>query len=301
LPPAATTSAQALGNLQSFEGSQPSASTVASQNATQFGVPAEQQQVSGLRGAIQNTTNLLSQVAPSVMGNTQNSLVTQAQANSQISNAEAPIQTDLTNENNQYNQDNSDLTNSENSANALTTADLTGQQNQMSYLQSIYSDLANQQQQTFANNLAEQNLAASEAASADSASSDSVSPTLGTSGTSATSGTGRATVGKMATNSVGGYEFTNASGQGETMAAYLIANGATPANIVSQVKTLLQKSGAAGDKQIYNAISSGKYTPAQLEQIYPQIFGVPSSSGSGISTTLGTPRSVPSVAGFPQV
>ena len=271
MPPAATTSAQALSNLQSFEGSQPSASTVASNNANQFGVPQQQQQVSGLQAAIQNTTNLLNQVAPTVMGNTQNSLVTQAQANSQIANQEAPIQTNLTNEGNQYSAANTALTNDQNSANALTTADLTGQQNQLSYLQSIYSDLANAQQQAFNNN---EQLKTDAAGSTSSGSSGTSSPSLasllGGSSSGSSSGGGGGT---MSRNSVGGYEFTGANGQPESMAAYFAGEGYSGQALSTAAANLLKASGSANDRGIGNAIASGHYTPAELESLYPQVFG----------------------------
>ena len=144
--PPATTSAQAQTNLQNYA-SQMQTPTQEIQTADQsLGVNQAQQQVTGLQGAIANTTNLLQQVAPTVMGNAENSLVTQSQANQQISNASAPLNTQLTNQTNSYNQANSNYTNLEGQAQNLANANLSAQQGQESYLQSIYNDLYTQEQ-----------------------------------------------------------------------------------------------------------------------------------------------------------
>lgn len=269
MPPAATTSAQALSNLQAAGAAQKTPDQVYQANSSALGIPGAQQQVSGLRGAINNTTNLLQQVAPSVMGRTQNSLVTSAQANAQIANGQAPLNTQLDAENQQYSGASSDLTNLLGQANTETSNDLTGQQNQLSYLQGIYGDLSAGEQQAAANALARDQLAASEKAAAGSG--VGLSGGGGNTGTSGTNGSTPS--GSMTRNSAGGYAFSDGSGKPITMAQYLMANGATPANIVAKVEGLLGSSQTSGDLGILHAIQNGGYTPAQLETIFPQIFG----------------------------
>lgn len=141
-----TTSQQALTQLQGAQQAQQTPQQLTDAANTQFGVNGAQQQVTGLRSAIQNTTNLLNQVAPGVMGRTGNSLVTSAQANRIIQNEQAPISatlgkqtTDYTNAENDY----KDLLGKAESSAQLNAA---GQQQKMSYLQQLYSDLYGQEQ-----------------------------------------------------------------------------------------------------------------------------------------------------------
>lgn len=159
-----TTSAQALQGLQQFQSQMQSPQSILTGAEQSSGATQAQQQVQGLQGAIQNTTNLLNQVAPSVMGRTQNSLVTQAQVTPMISNEQAPIQSQLTQQTGAEQTEAQQLAADQTNAQSLADAEITGQQNQLSNLQSIYQDLvaqeaAAQQQQNF-----EQQLKASEAA-----------------------------------------------------------------------------------------------------------------------------------------
>jgi hypothetical protein len=268
MPPAATTSAQALSNLQTAQAGQKSPDQLYQQESSALGIPGAQQQVSGLRGAINNTTSLLSQVAPSVMGRTANSLVTSAQANAQIANGQAPLNTQLNQEQQAYSGANADLTNLTNEAGTLTGNAVTGQQNQLSYLQGIYSDLASSEQQAKANALAQEQLAASKA-------SGGIGGLVG-GGTGTTAPTTTPTApggGFTATkNSVGGYSFSSAAGQPATMAQYLAGQRLSGTGLLQRAAAMLSQ-GSQGDRGIANAISSGRYTPAQLEQLYPQVFG----------------------------
>lgn len=147
MPPAATTSQQALANLQSFQQGvkDPAATLQGAQSA--LGVPAAGQAVQGLRGAIQNTTNLLSRVAPSVMGRTQNSLVTDAQATRQIGNEQAPLNTALGQQNQAYGNASQDYQNLLSQAGQQATLTTQGNQNQQSYLEQVYQNLAQAEQQ----------------------------------------------------------------------------------------------------------------------------------------------------------
>lgn len=112
----------------------------------QYGVGAAQQTVQGLRGAIQNTSNLLQQVAPSVMGRTQNSLVTNAQSNRIIQNEQAPISQQLSKQGQDYQYANSDLSNAENQANEAANLAYKGQQDKLSYLQNLYNTVYSKEQ-----------------------------------------------------------------------------------------------------------------------------------------------------------
>lgn len=141
-----STSSQALANLQQFDQGQKSPSDLLSSAEQQYGTGAAQSQVQGLRGAIQNTTNLLNQVAPSVYGRTGNSLVTNAQATAQIGNAQAPINDQLNKEQTDYSNANQDYSDLEQKAQTLASANLGQQQNQQSYLQQVYQNLYGQEQ-----------------------------------------------------------------------------------------------------------------------------------------------------------
>lgn len=137
----ATNSQQAMSNLQAYQQGLQTPDQQLSSEQNTLGVGQAQQQVSGLRQAINNTTNLLNQVAPSVQGRTQNSLVTSAQAGKLISNEEAPIQQNLAKNTSDYNDANQNYTQLEQQAEARANADLSSQNTQMSYLQNIYNDL----------------------------------------------------------------------------------------------------------------------------------------------------------------
>lgn len=182
--PPASTSAQALQNLQSYQSSAQSPEALLQGQEQQLGTTAAGQQVQGLQGAIQNTTNLLGQVAPSVMGRTQNSLVTSAQANQQINNQSAPLNTSLTNENNQYNQANSNYQDLLNEASTNANAQYTGEQNQESALQGIYNDLYTQESTAAQQAEAEREFNAQLASSNASSAAADASPTFGTSAAS---------------------------------------------------------------------------------------------------------------------
>ena len=144
--PTATNSSQALSNLQSFQSGMQSPEAQLQKAQQDLGVTAAQQQVSGLQQAINNTTNLLNNVAPSVMGRTGNSLVTSAQANAQIANEQAPIETQLNKENQDYGVANTDYANREQQAENIANAEQTSQNNQLGYLQNIYQALYGQEQ-----------------------------------------------------------------------------------------------------------------------------------------------------------
>lgn len=265
--PPASTSAQALQNLQSFQGSEQSPQALLQSQEQQLGVPQAQQQVSGLQSAIQNTTNLLNQVAPSVYGNTQNSLVTDAQANQQIGNREAPLNTTLSTENTQEGNAANNFNYLTGQASTLAGLEAQGQQSQEGYLQNIYSDLASQEQQDQANQLAQEQLAASErASSAADVASPSLASLLGTSGL----GGSNATYGlKVANNPGSGYYFRDANGNPINALQYANATGVSLQSIVQKMAA----SGDTGAKEILPLVSGNT-------------IANPQSSGYGGNTNL---------------
>lgn len=162
-------SAQALQNLQAFQGQIKAPQDILKDQQTQLGVPQQQQQVSGLRQAITNTTNLLNQVAPSVYGRTQNSLVTSAQAGRQIQNEQAPIATNLNKQETDYTGANSDLDRALQQAAQASSLQVTGQQQQLDNLKSIYGAYYQQEQDAAARELENQKLALAKSQAASSA------------------------------------------------------------------------------------------------------------------------------------
>lgn len=141
-----TTSDQALGGLQSSEAAVQNPNDILQAQNKALGVDTAQSTVSGLRGAIDNTTKLLSQVAPSVMGRTANSLVTDAQASRQIQNEQAPLSTNLNQENTSYNNANSDLTKLEGEAQTAASGIYQGQQDKVTQAQNLYNALFGKEQ-----------------------------------------------------------------------------------------------------------------------------------------------------------
>lgn len=134
-------SQQALAELQNQRKSVQTPDQLLAQQQKQLGVNTARDTATGLRGAITNTTRLLEQVAPSIRGRTQGSLVTNAQATRQIANEQAPIATDLTKLGQDYSVASEDLRSLEDRAGQLASAAYTGQQDRLSYLQNLYNTL----------------------------------------------------------------------------------------------------------------------------------------------------------------
>lgn len=137
----ATSSQAALKQLQSYQKSSLNPNDILGQQRQQLGVNETQDTVTGLRGAINNTTKLLQQVAPSVMGRTGSSLVTNAQATRQIQNEQAPISQNLSDQSTQYGQAADDLSRLEQRAGEAASGIYQGQQDKQSYLQNLYNAL----------------------------------------------------------------------------------------------------------------------------------------------------------------
>lgn len=174
---AAANSQQALSELQNAQAASQDPNTILANQRQQLGVDAAQQSVTGLRGAINNTTKMLQQVAPGVMGRTGNSLVTSAQANRIIQNEQAPISQNLENQGREYNQAGEDLNQLQQRAQEAASGLYQGQQDKLSYAQNLYNTLYKQEQDAQAARQAEadrqeqirqfnENLALSKAAAA---------------------------------------------------------------------------------------------------------------------------------------
>jgi hypothetical protein len=134
-------SQDALTQLQQTQAGAKSAADILNAQKQQYGVQAAQDTVGGLRSAITNTTRLLNQVAPSVMGRTANSLVTSAQANRQIANEQQPIAQNLSQQTQDYGNAQSDYEKALQEATTGANMEYGDQQNKLSYMQNLYNTL----------------------------------------------------------------------------------------------------------------------------------------------------------------
>lgn len=154
-------SATALQNLNDFSTQAKSPSAYLDTYSEKLGIPAAQQNVSGLRTAITNTTNLLNQIPQGVQGRTQNSLVTSAQANRQIQNESAPVASNLAKQTTDLGDATSDYDRLLQQAKDSASLDYTGQQDKYSALKDIYTSLYGQEQDALSKQLEDQKLAES--------------------------------------------------------------------------------------------------------------------------------------------
>lgn len=143
LPP---NSQAALAQLQQEQSQAQNPNQILESQRQSLGVQGAQDTVTGLRGAINNTTRLLKQVAPGVMGRTQQSLVTQGQANRIIQNEEAPISERLSDQGRDYSFASEDLGRLEDRAGKAASGLYQGQQDKLSYLQNLYATLYGREQ-----------------------------------------------------------------------------------------------------------------------------------------------------------
>jgi len=151
----ANSSQEALAQLQAQQAANKSAGDYLSSAETTLGVGDARNTVKGLRTSIDNTTKLLNQVAPSVMGRTQGSLVTNAQATRQIGNEQAPISKNLTTLGGQYTEAGSNLSDLQSRATQQAQMGYQSQQEKNSYLQNLYNTLYKQEQDQIAQQQAE--------------------------------------------------------------------------------------------------------------------------------------------------
>lgn len=239
-----TTSAQALSSLQQTQAQAQDPNTILANQQQQLGVNAAQNTVQGLRGAIDNTTQLLTKVAPSVMGRTGNSLVTNAQATRQIGNEQAPIQQNLATDTNKYNEANTNLNDLQSKASQAAQGIYQGQQDKLSYAQNLYNTLYKQEQDaaTAAENQREfnQSLAAKSSSNSAGGISDVLGSLLGGNSTP-----GGAQI-QQRTN--GGFNFQDAKGQATNAVGFSQAKGVP-------IRTLLSQMAQAGDNGAKTALN----------------------------------------------
>lgn len=266
----ATTSSQALNNLQNFAGSIQTPDQDLQKEEQNLGTTAAQQQVSGLQSAINNTTNLLNNVAPSVMGRTGNSLVTAAQANAQITNAQTPLEQNLSNQEQDYSSANSNYQNLMGQAEDLANADQSSQQNEEGYLQNIYGSLYGQEQQNAANTQNEsqfqQQLAESEREANLEYGQTNTAPTISTNNLQNNLLQGITDKGSTGAS---GYAFTGSGGKPISAASWASENNTNIANVLYS----MSQSGDKGAQAAYSAIekNGGKITN-QIKNQYADIF-----------------------------
>lgn len=161
----ADNSQQALAELQQAQTSARRPEDILSSSRQSLGVNSAEDQVKGLRGAINSTTKLLSSVAPSVMGRTGNSLVTSAQAGRIVQNEQAPIAANLDSQNRDYGVASEDLNRLSDEASQNAQLAYGGEQQKISYLQNLYNTLYQREQDAQAAAFADKQLRASSAAS----------------------------------------------------------------------------------------------------------------------------------------
>lgn len=137
---------QILSQIQANQATNKGAGDYLSEANNKLGVSGAQDTVTGLRTSIDNTTKLLEKVAPSVMGRTQNSLVTNAQATRQIANEQAPISKNLTTLGSQYNEAGQNLSNLQGQASQQAQLGYQSQQDKQSYLQNLYNTMYGKEQ-----------------------------------------------------------------------------------------------------------------------------------------------------------
>lgn len=275
MPPGAATSApsasDAYNALTSFEGTEQTPQQAIATGNTQYGVSGLGTQLDQLRGLTSNLQTAIGNVAPSVQGRTAGSLVTSADQDAIINNETAPLtkqfndtSTNLNNTQDDYNTANSNATNY---ANAL----LNGQDQKYTDLFDQYTNAQTTQDNAAKEAEAEREFNASlaEKTTADAAASKAATVSSVASPTLSSGNSG--SIGSVSKNSVGGYAFKDANGNGITMGQYLDENGGTAQDAVA----LLQQ-GSANDRTIASQISSllSKGTSAsKLAALYPQVFG----------------------------
>lgn len=234
-------SQQALSQLQQLQSQSQDPNTILSNQRQELGVQGAQDTVTGLRGAINNTTKLLKQVAPSVMGRTGNSLVTNAQATRQINNEQAPLTQDLSDQTTEYNQAAQDLSDLNQKAQEAATGIYQGQQDKLSYAQNLYNTLYQQEKDA-------QDRQAQEASAAEQKREFDASLAQKSTGGSTFALPGATTSSaQMQQRAGGGFNFQDANGRGISAAAYSQAKGVP-------IRQLLSDMAQAGDSGAKTAL-----------------------------------------------
>lgn len=291
-------SQQALAQLQQAQQSAQNPQNLLAQQQQQLGVQGQRDTTTGLRGAVDKTTKLLQQVAPSVMGRTQSSLVTNAQANRQIANEQAPISQNLNSQTTAYNQSAQDLADTENRASQAAQLAYTGQQDRLSYLQNLYGSLYQREQdeanrQETIRQFNEEQARLRQAAAASSASAGfNLGGLLGGAQQAAQSTQEKSSGPRVVQSSPGSFAFYDSGGKPITAAAYASATR-------KDIRDVLYEMGQAGDQQAaktYNLLRGINGTAAlnntigQLSKALPHLFGGYVGATFGPYTSSSTPK-----------
>lgn len=263
----------ALAQLQQAQSQSQNPNDILAGQRQQLGVQGAQDTVTGLRGAINNTTKLLKQVAPSVMGRTGSSLVTNAQATKQISNEQAPISQNLTDQTTQYGQADQDLLRLQDQAKEAASGIYQGQQDKQSYLQNIYNTLYQKEQDTAKAAAEEQDRQESTRRFNEQLALDKSKASQGSGGITLGGGPlGSSVAGPTMSkkSSGGGFAFTDSGGAPISAAKYAQLSGQSIGNV-------LYAMGQAGDayaQQAYNTIKAapGVVNPNYLKSNYSSLF-----------------------------
>lgn len=271
MPPS---SAAAYQSLQSFDQSRPSPQAVQDQAQQKYGVSGLGSQLDALRSMTGNLQTSIKNVDPSVTGRTQGSLVTEAARNAIVNNERAPLMDQLGTTNQNLSATQGDYDRATGLASNYANSILQNDQDTYGKLFGQYQTSLQAEQQAAADAEKKRefdaSLAESQAARRAAASGGGGLSLGGISGGGPATGAGAVPIIRTK-NAVGGYSFSQ-GGRPVTMGQYLASQGLAGTNLLQAAASLLG-TGSSGDKGIANAISSGHYTPAQLEKLYPQVFG----------------------------
>ena len=256
MQPDPANSQEALTRLQQQQGQSQNPNQILESQRQNLGVQGAQDTVTGLRGAINNTTKLLKQVAPSVMGRTQGSLVTQAQATRQIGNEQAPIAQNLTDQGQQYGEANQSLSELQRRAQEAASGEYQGQQDRLSYMRNLYNTLYEREQKAEAARQAELDRQEQVRQFNEQLSASKKGGGVG-SGFNLGGGESQpqAAQPKMQQRNNGGFNFTDANGTPVSAAKYAQVSG-------QGIGQVLQAMGQAGDtyaQQVYNQLQGDPF------------------------------------------
>lgn len=242
-------SQQALGQLQTAQQTAQNPQSFLASQQQALGVPAQQEAVQGLRGAISNTTKLLNNVAPSVTGRAANSLVNAGAAQRIIANEQAPIAANLQTQGQQYSQSAQDLADLQNKALQQAQLQYQGQQDQVSYLQNLYNTLYAREQDAANRALQEKKLRAESAAASG----------YGLGGGSAAAPAQKSA---YATQKGSGFQFYDAGDKPITAAQYAQQTGKS----IGDVLYTMAKAGDPTATELYGQLQAVAKSPKLYQQ-----------------------------------
>lgn len=270
MPPS---SQAAYQSLQDFQKNEVTPQAAISQGEQRYGVSGLGSQLDALRSMTGNLQTSIKNVDPSVTGRTQGSLVTEAARNAIVNHERAPLMDQLGTANQNLGETQGSYDRATGLASNYASDLLNSNKNSYDRLFGQYQTSLSAEQQAAADAEKRREFDASLADSQSArraAASAAGGLRLGGGGAAAPAGPAAAPI-TNTKNAAGGYSFSQA-GKPVTMGQYLASKGLSGQNLLVAAAGLLSNSNG-GDRGIANAISSGHYTPAQLEQLFPQVFG----------------------------